>query len=1536
MIFAGVVLGIPGLQVHALAHKTSTPSTNLGDSAWANGTFKVSEQTSTSLTPASTTSTSYSASLLGNPMCNRAVTNCLYNNASPTPTYWDAGYLDQDLQDSPVSNPYASAVSMLVAFPGSGAPSSFVQAGNYLAVGMFAESFSKVTCNDWGSFAMLYLTASNQPEVIGEVWEFCDAAPSSSFPLFVFGESWTCSCLTSLNYQNLIQLEMAYTSTSLTWYATVGGVQYNLFQYTPQSEQNTVFSVGTYNSHLPCAIPPCITLNVKRFQFGVMTQATPIGLFNSYIGAPKYLYSSTSQWTNVEKASWFGNQYALVDNEYSVGTNEGYNDGASCISGGSFPGRSNSLLFGQVVIKPLGGFSAAHGLWDSNCQQDIYPPGASFVGSTPPSGSWENNAFSVSLSNFENGPVSSGVALCFWSVDYNNGGWVNALPAQVIGCNSTQTVTVGSSGYCQSNGANACRVNAWSEDWLGNVGGTTTFELPGDGDSLTEGNGFSNWSCSAYCSSCPISSSTSHIVGSTSNQASWSGGGYCSGFVSYPGNGGAGWDTTKWGSSGNPPVVSVWIKSPEIPYGFQFVFQTGQYSWFLGDVLPEGVNSNSGLAINDANWHLFQYAFGPYGNNFQASCDSRTGQCPSWSNINQFSFDVQYTSIFSSGNFYWDGFVMMNPSLTQASQQFSIGDFGLSSNPTSVTALAGSNAGSTISVTSSGFTGTVNLAASPSQSGLTCTLTPGSVTLSSTTASATSALSCSGSAGTYSVTVTGTGNNLSHSTTVSYTVQDFTIVTSPTSITVNAGSTGTSTVTITAVNGFSGIVNLVTTTPSSCTVSPTSVTGSGSATLSCTFNAAITTQVGVTGTSGGLSHFAYVNYVVRDFSISASSPTTVNEGSSTTSTITITYLNGFAGTVALTDIVPSGLTCGSISPSSVTGSGSATVSCSATVAGGYVLTIKGTSGSLIHSTSATFAFAGFTVIATSPSGNVGSSITSTITVSAVNGFSGTVSLTDTLPSGLTCGAITPISVTGFGTATLSCSSSSTTSYSVTIKGTSGALSHSATALYAFTDFSIAFSPSSVTISAGTTGQILVTLTSLNGFSGTISLSQSVTPAPTDAPTVPASGIVNLGPAQTFSYYLVISTVTTTPQQTYSVTFTGASGNLSHSKSATASVTAPPPLPSYVFPGTFTQSGGVSGAQVIALAGLPVSVKVTLSSTTSQSAHLSVEVRADVVFYSDSTAAWLNQTVTVGSGTAVTVESFTPAIVTSGCIGCIRQFFIRVWWGGQLIYDPTDPNTRENVQTTSSDFSVCCSQSNSLLTGGEQSYTGINIQSRNGFAGTVTLSLSATTLGDTTVSLSPTSVTLSSGQLIATTLTIVTGSQTGTWILTVTAQSGSLVRSVTFTITVSACCTGGGGGSVAAGTLITLADGTQIPVQNLRVGMQLLSYDMATHQYVTTTLTRFVTVATNNTMVITTSTGKPLIVDQNPAQKVYVMLPNGTWTLLPVTQLQIGYKLFDATTQSWVPITSIHYENGGNHVMYDLYPTAPGNYIANGYLDPYKT
>src|SRR5207253_9423410 len=61
-----------------------------------------------------------------------------------------------------------------------------------------------------------------------------------------------------------------------------------------------------------------------------------------------------------------------------------------------------------------------------------------------------------------------------------------------------------------------------------------------------------------------------------------------------------------------------------------------------------------------------------------------------------------------------------------------------------------------------------------------------------------------------------------------------------------------------------------------------------------------------------------------NFTISTTSPGAVNTGQSTLTTITITSLNGFTGTVALTDTVPNGLSCGHISNPSLAGSGTAT------------------------------------------------------------------------------------------------------------------------------------------------------------------------------------------------------------------------------------------------------------------------------------------------------------------------------------------------------------------------------------------------------------------------------------------------------------------------------------------------------------------------------------------------------------------------------------------------------------------------------------
>src|SRR5207244_8419850 len=77
-----------------------------------------------------------------------------------------------------------------------------------------------------------------------------------------------------------------------------------------------------------------------------------------------------------------------------------------------------------------------------------------------------------------------------------------------------------------------------------------------------------------------------------------------------------------------------------------------------------------------------------------------------------------------------------------------------------------------------------------------------------------------------------------------------------------------------------------------------------------------------------------------DFTISATSPSAVNTGQSASSTITIAGQNGFTGTVTLTATVPSGLSCGTITPSSVTGSGTATISCSQNTSGPHSLTIS--------------------------------------------------------------------------------------------------------------------------------------------------------------------------------------------------------------------------------------------------------------------------------------------------------------------------------------------------------------------------------------------------------------------------------------------------------------------------------------------------------------------------------------------------------------------------------------------------------------------
>jgi hypothetical protein len=296
------------------------------------------------------------------------------------------------------------------------------------------------------------------------------------------------------------------------------------------------------------------------------------------------------------------------------------------------------------------------------------------------------------------------------------------------------------------------------------------------------------------------------------------------------------------------------------------------------------------------------------------------------------------------------------------------------------------------------------------------------------------------------------------------TTPDFTLSASPPSQTVNPGNSTTYTVTVTPLNSFSGTVNLtVSGCPSNttCTLNPASVTLPPTQTSTLTVQTTSSTPVGtftltITGTRGTLTHTTTVNLIVAvpDFSLSASpSSQAILPGSNTSYSVTVNPLNGYTNTVSLTlSGCPTGATC-SISPSSVGPPYNAsTLSVTTTIAiapGNYTITITGTDGTLTRNTSVNLAITDFS-ISTSPSSRTvkrASQTFYTTTVTAVNGFNGSVTLgVGGLPSGTT-GMFSPNPVAGAGSSTLTIRTGKKTptgTFTLTITGTSSGRKHSNT------------------------------------------------------------------------------------------------------------------------------------------------------------------------------------------------------------------------------------------------------------------------------------------------------------------------------------------------------------------------------------------------------------------------------------------------------------------------------------------------------------
>jgi PKD repeat protein len=192
----------------------------------------------------------------------------------------------------------------------------------------------------------------------------------------------------------------------------------------------------------------------------------------------------------------------------------------------------------------------------------------------------------------------------------------------------------------------------------------------------------------------------------------------------------------------------------------------------------------------------------------------------------------------------------------------------------------------------------------------------------------------------------------------------------------------------------------------------------------------------------------------------------------------------------------------------------------------------------------------------------GGSGSSVITLTSTGGFTGTINLSSNItPSGPSI-SLSPAFVTlaagGSATATLRITTQSSTptgTYTATITGTSNSLSHSSSVsvtVQGASDFSLSASPSSIGVHRTTSGTVTLTLTSLNGFNGTVNL--SVTVSRSGLRTTLSSASVNLTPGGTSNDLLTIHAGRRAPTGTYTVTITATSGTIRHTTTITVNVT----------------------------------------------------------------------------------------------------------------------------------------------------------------------------------------------------------------------------------------------------------------------------------------------------------------------------------------------------------------------------------------------
>lgn len=413
------------------------------------------------------------------------------------------------------------------------------------------------------------------------------------------------------------------------------------------------------------------------------------------------------------------------------------------------------------------------------------------------------------------------------------------------------------------------------------------------------------------------------------------------------------------------------------------------------------------------------------------------------------------------------------------------------------------------------------------------------------------------------------------------------------------------------------------------------------------------------------------------FTVTADSSVTLAQGESRSFTVTAASSDNFKGSVFISPRgLPTGVTSapGSLTVTAGTPSTFTLTASSTAPAGTTNVSLIGTSGDLSAS-----AKVAVTVTAVAPpSGNqqdftlavapasatlgAGASTQVTLSSTAVNGFSGPISVAiNGLPAGVTASPATislqpgtPQTVTLTASATAAGTPSPAT---VSFVGTSGSLTHTATLALNVTattpgnnpDFTLTAAPGTVALTAGSSSQVTLNSSALNGFSGGVSI--AISGLPTGVTASPSTATLQPGTPLTITLTASLTAPATTSPAV--VRFVGTSGSLSHTATVSVTVSAAPDFTLSATPATLNVTQGAqsaplqisaaaqnsfTGSITFTVSGLPSGVTATPATGTLQSGN-----PASIVFNASSTATLGTATITITATSGTLTHTATVAL-----------------------------------------------------------------------------------------------------------------------------------------------------------------------------------------------------------------------------------------------------------------------------------------------------